>query len=72
MKRSAGMRKRMSIGYAVFGALIVIKAFEYFIGTRVRSGGWMFLAVLAVAGAWMIVYYFMHIAQLRARGRDGD
>lgn len=72
MKSAQGLRRRLAVGYAVFGGLIAIKIVEYFIGTRMRSGGWAPLAVLGILAAGLICYYFMHIYQLRVRGREHD
>ncbi len=62
-RRSLGAKMRL--GYGVFGVLMAIELVEYAVGTRVRSGNWPYLAVLAVIGAWPILAYFMHIRQLR-------
>ncbi len=70
MKTSALSRK-LRIGLAVFGALVAIKVVEYFIGTRVKAGGWPYLAVLAFAGAIPIIYFFMHINDL-GKSKDGE
>ncbi len=73
MRAARSLRRKLAIGYAVFGALIAMKIVEYFIGTRVHSGGWVYLLVLALVGVWLIAYYFMHINQLRhSQGRDDD
>ncbi len=69
MKTAPVLGRRLAIGFAVFGVLIGIKVIEYFVGTRVHPG-WPYLAVLALAGAWPILYYFMHINQLGSGGKD--
>ncbi len=69
--KTAGLRRKMMIGFAVFGALVAIKVVEYFVGTRVKSGGWPYLAVLAFAGAIPILYFFMHINDL-GKSKDGE
>ncbi len=58
------MKDKLRIGYFVFGILIAIKVAEYFVATIIRSGAWPYLAILALAGVWPILYYFMHIRQL--------
>jgi len=71
--KSRGFKRRLSVGFAVFGALIGIKVVEYFFGTRIHSGAWPYLVVLAFAGAWLILSYFMHIGQLGESGsKDHD
>jgi hypothetical protein len=71
MKTASVLRRKLALGYAVFGSLIVIKIVEYFVGTRIHSGGWAYLAILAIISSWLIFYFFMHIYQLRSR-RKGD
>ncbi len=72
MKNTQELKRKLAVGYAVFGGLIAIKIVEYFIGTRVRSGGWAPLAVLGILAAGLICYYFMHIYQLRSGRRQHD
>lgn len=60
-----GLRGKLRLGYIVFGILIVIEVTEYLVGTTMRSGAWPYLAILALVGAWPILYYFMHINQLK-------
>ena len=59
-----GPNRRLWVGYMVFGALVSIKIAEYVIATRVRVGDWPYLAALALASAWLIIYYYKHIRQL--------
>jgi len=69
--KTNGLRRKLMIGFGVFGALAVIKVIEYFVGTRVKTGGWPYLLVLAFAGAVSILYYFMHINDLgKTKDRD--
>ncbi len=63
------LKGRLRLGYIVFGALVVAKIGEYLIVTQIGGGDWPYLAVLAVAGAGLIMYYFMHIRHL---WRPGD
>ncbi len=67
-----GLKGRLRLGYIVFGVLVGMKVAEYLIGTRLRSGAWPYLAILAVVGAWSILYYFMHIHQLSGPRSKGD
>ncbi len=64
------VKGKLRIGYFVFGILIAIKVAEYLVATIFRSGAWPYLAVLALAGAWLILYYFMHIRQLWRKDDD--
>lgn len=65
------MKQRLARGYAVFVSLVLILVAEYFIGTRVHSWGWPYLLALALAGASLISYFYMHIRQMRS-GSDDD
>jgi heme/copper-type cytochrome/quinol oxidase subunit 4 len=61
---------RMRLGFIVLAALMVIEIVEYAIGVTMKRGSLPYLAVLAIIGAWPIVQYFMHIAQLWHREED--
>lgn len=54
----------MRRGLWVFLALMLVEIIEYVVGTRIKQGNWPLLAVLAVPGSGLIIYYFMHLAQL--------
>lgn len=70
---SEGPGGRLRLGYIVFGALVGIKIAEYLLGTRFLRASWPYLAILALVGAWLILYYFMHIHQLwRGRSKDDE
>jgi hypothetical protein len=73
MKTKAGLKKKLNLGFAVIGALVAIKIVEYFLGTRLHPGAWPYLAVLALGGAILVLYFFMHIGQLgRGEGEDDE
>lgn len=72
MKTGSGLRRKLALGYAVFGGLIALKIVEYFVGTRIHSGGWAYLAILAIVSSWLVLYFFMHIYQLRSGRKDHD
>ena len=57
-------RKRMRLGLLIFVVLMVVEVVEYVVGVGLDSGATILLAVLAVPGAGLIVYYFMHVSQL--------
>lgn len=53
------------IGRNVFIGLAVATAVEYVVATADIPGALMFILVIALAKAWLIVVYFMHVGQLR-------
>lgn len=57
-------RSLMRLGFWVFLALMVVEIIEYLVGVGFKRGAWPLLAILAVPGAGLIFYYFMHISQL--------
>ena len=59
------LKRKLQIGFLVFGTLVVIKIIEYIVGTSLRTGSWPYLGILALVGAWPILNYFMHIKQLK-------
>lgn len=59
------LKKKLRLGFVVLGVLMVIEVIEYILGTAIQKGSWPFLGVLALIGAWPILYYFMHIKQLK-------
>ena len=66
------LKSQLRLGYIVFGALLAIEVIEYLVGTTMRSGAWPYLAILALVGAWPILYYFMHISLRRPRSRQDE
>ncbi len=56
--------RAMRRGFIVFGLLAVIETVEFAVGLGLKRGAWVYLAPLAIAGAWPIFQYFMHIADL--------
>jgi cytochrome c oxidase subunit IV len=58
------MSARMRLGLVIFVVLMVVEVVEYLIGVGLESGALALLALLAVPGAGLIVYYYMHISQL--------
>ncbi|MBI4235880.1 MAG: hypothetical protein HY688_00800 [Chloroflexi bacterium] len=58
------LRAEVLLGLAVFGALLAIEVIEYLIGTRITPGALPLLVMLAVPGAGVIVWFFMHLPQL--------
>lgn len=65
-----GFEARMRTGYVVFGALAVATVVEYLVAISGMTGSLLLLAAIALAKAWLIVDYFMHIRALREeRGR---
>ena len=66
MMAKSGTKRKLKLGYVVFVILVVTKIVEYLIGTRLHSGALPYLALLAVLASWIILYYFMHIGELRS------
>jgi cytochrome c oxidase subunit IV len=56
--------KRMRLGLVIFIVLMIVEVVEYYVGVGFDRGATIPLVVLAVPGAGLIVYYFMHISQL--------
>ena len=57
----------MRLGLWVLAVLMVVEIVEYGSGVILKRGAWPVLAVLAIPGAGLIIYYFMHIPQLWRR-----
>ncbi len=55
---------KLRLGWIVIGGLAVLTALEYWIAVSVHSTPLPYLAVIALIKAWLIVQYFMHVAQL--------
>ncbi len=67
-----GLGSKLRLGYIVFGALIAIKIGEYLVATAIRTGAWPYLLILALVGAWPILYYLMHISKIWRSGSEDD
>ena len=61
-------RRKRRLGMLVFVGLLVLDLAEYFVGSRMQSGALIPLALLAAPSTWLIVRFYMHIAQLRLGG----
>ncbi|MCS7222771.1 MAG: cytochrome C oxidase subunit IV family protein [Anaerolineae bacterium] len=59
-KRRAAFR----LGAVVIAGLALLTVLEYVVSVSIHSGNLPYLVVIALIKAGMIVYYFMHIAQL--------
>jgi len=70
MNRTTSTKRKFRIGYFVFGGLVLLKVAEYLVSHYVRLGNWPYMLVLAVAGAWLILYYYKHIYQLWRREEE--
>ena len=57
-------KARMRLGLVMFIVLMVVEVIEYLVGISLNVGATGLLVLLAVPGAGLIVYYYMHIAQL--------
>ncbi len=60
----AGLSSALRRGLLVLIVLGVLTAVEYVIPIALDSGSMPFLVVIGLAKAALIVYYFMHVAQL--------
>ncbi len=54
---------RLKTGWVVGGILAVLTLVEYWVAVAV-TGNLVWLTILAVAKAWLILQYFMHIQAL--------
>ncbi len=59
---------KLRLGWIVIAALGVLTIVEYWIAISVHSTPLPYLAVIALVKAWLIVQYFMHVAQLWRAG----
>ncbi len=66
MRRSGGLVADWRRGWWVFAALIVLTVVEFGLLLVDMSTGLfrVLLVVINLVDAWLIIYYFMHIAQL--------
>lgn len=55
---------KLRLGWIVIGGLVVLTAVEYWVAISIHSSPLPYLAVIALIKAWLIVQYFMHVAQL--------
>ena len=55
---------KMRLGLIVFVVLMIVEIVEYIIGVQLKSSTLLLLVLLAIPGAGLIVYYYMHITQL--------
>lgn len=62
---------KLRLGWIVIGALGVLTIVEYWVAISVHSTPLPYLAVIAVVKAWLIVQYFMHVAQVWRSGEGG-
>ena len=59
-----GLASSLRKGLMVLIVLGALTAIEYVIAVAMESGAMAFLVVIGVVKAALILYYFMHIAQL--------
>jgi len=55
---------KLRLGWIVIGGLAVLTAVEYWVAVSIHSSPLPYLAVIALIKAWLIIQYFMHVAQL--------
>lgn len=63
MKEESGKDTRIRLGWIIFTALAVLTVVEFLVGALIRPAT-PYLVAIAIVKAWLIVYYFMHVAQL--------
>jgi cytochrome c oxidase subunit IV len=61
------LKRALRRGYLVFIPLIVLTVSEYVLPLVMDHGALPWLVIMAMMEAALIVYYFMHIAQLWRR-----
>lgn len=66
MKATASKSRRTRIGWQVFLGLAVLTAIEFLIGALITPAI-PYLSITALIKAALIIYYFMHISQLRRK-----
>lgn len=61
-------------GLIVIALLAFLSIVEYAIPAMLEHGSFPYLVVIAAAKAWLILWYFMHVAQVwrREESRHGD
>lgn len=59
------MNGALAQGTKIFAGLAVLTAIEYAAAVVAFRGAVVALTVIAVAKAWLIVSFFMHVGQLR-------
>jgi heme/copper-type cytochrome/quinol oxidase subunit 4 len=69
-KNKSALSAKTRLGIIVFVALIVLEVLEYVLGIAIKHGNWPIMAVLALIGAWPILWYFMHLHQLWHREEE--
>ncbi|MBI2304735.1 MAG: hypothetical protein HYU86_08340 [Chloroflexi bacterium] len=63
------LRAKLRLGLIVFVGLMAVEVIEYIVGTTI-SGALPYLVILTVPGAGLILYYYMHIEQIRHTGGE--
>lgn len=59
----------MRLGWIIFAALAALTLVEFLVGAYIQPAT-PYLIITAIIKAGLIVYYFMHIAQLWRRGDE--
>lgn len=62
---------RLRLGFQVFAVLIVLAILEWYLMVARAPGLLWWLIVIQLVEAGMIVYYFMHVAQLWGADQPG-
>ena len=58
------LKSALRLGLWVFIALVVLSVVEYGVGQVVKHGNLPYMVIMNLVDATLIVYFFMHVAQL--------
>ncbi len=61
---------RLHKGMWVFGGLGVLTVVEYLVAIGMNGGATPYLVAIALVKAWLILQYFMHMAQIWLHGEE--
>ncbi len=61
------LRAAQRRGFWVFVILVALAFLEYVVALVMTSGNLIWMIIMNVVDAWLILYYFMHVAQLWRR-----
>jgi hypothetical protein len=62
--RKVSQADKLRRGLLTIGGLAALTALEYIISVMLPTGALIPLTIIAVVKAWLIIQYFMHVANL--------
>jgi hypothetical protein len=65
------LRQSRVTGRVVFVGLFIFSVVEYWVSVTYTSGIMFWLIMIALVKAWLILQYFMHVAQVRHSEEQG-